>query len=416
MDNFLLLTSVIFALIVIISFFNEKVTHLTYEISLLLFSVLSGCVITGIYAGINNMTVRKLLDGIQIFNLEGFLVEGVLCFMLFAGSRNMKVKAFKENGRRITVLAFVCTLLGALFYGGLFYLICLALHIPFTIPMCMMFGSIVAPTDPIAATSILKKFGLPEKTGFLMEAESLLNDGIGVALFVCFSGMVAGNGGSGFFAVMLREIIGAVIIGFVVCRICFEFFIRTSDKYRKVFVSLLMVSLSYCLCERLGCSGAISCVVCGVSFSAFRDKAEKKGKLDGLEVFDSFWEITDILLNSVLYVMLGLTFVRILQMPMIVILSLVSIVLNLVCRYSSVFIGTFMMNPLPDGFGKKNFTALFTWGALRGGLSIALAMSTASVIPSDLYHIIIGCSYAIVLFTTVVQGLSMKKVYKHLSS
>ncbi|MCR5650209.1 MAG: sodium:proton antiporter [Lachnospiraceae bacterium] len=415
MENFLLLTSVVFALIVLIGFFNEKVTHLTYEISLLLFSVLAGCLITVIYAVVNDITVRDFLDGIQIFNLERFLVEGVLCFMLFAGSKNLKIGSFKENAKKIGVLALLCTLIGALFYGGLFYLVCRLFKLPFTVPMCLMIGSIVAPTDPIAATSILKKFGLPEKTGFLMEAESLLNDGVGVALFVCFSGMAAGTGGQGFFAVMLREIIGAVIIGLVVCRLCFEVFVRTEDKHRRIFVSLLMVSLSYFLCEELGCSGAISCVVCGVVFSALRDNAERKGKLSGLEEFDSFWETTDILLNSVLYIILGLTFIRILQMPMVVILSLVSIALNLVCRFFSVFTGTFFMTPLPDGFGKKEFAALFTWGGLRGGLSIALAMSTASVVPSDLYHIIIGSAYAIVFFTTVVQGLSMKKVYLYLT-
>ena len=416
MDNFLLAVSVIFAFVVFIGFFNEKVTHLTYEISLLLFSVLAGCVITAVYAGVNDISVRRLLDSIQVFNLERFLVEGVLCFMLFAGSRNMKIASFRENARKITVLAFVCTLLSACFYGGLFYLICRLLQISFTIPMCLMLGSIIAPTDPIAATSILKKFGLPEKVGFLMEAESLLNDGVGVALFVCFSGMVAGGEGPGFFAVMIREILGAVIIGLVVCRICFEIFIRTSDKYRKVFVSLLMVSLSYYLCERLECSGAISCVVCGVSFSAFCDNAKKKGRFEETEVFDSFWETTDILLNSVLYVILGLSFVRILQMPMIVVLSLAAILLNLLCRYGSIYIGTFMMNPLPDGYGKREFSSLFTWGGLRGGLSVALAMSTASVVPQDIYYIIIGCAYAIVFFTTVVQGLSMNRVYRHISS
>jgi CPA1 family monovalent cation:H+ antiporter len=277
-----------------------------------------------------------------------------------------------------------------------------------------MLGSIIAPTDPIAATSILKKFGLPEKVGFLMEAESLLNDGVGVALFVCFSGIVAGDAGSGFVTIMFREIIGAVLIGFVVCRICFEVFIRTNDKHRKIFASLLMVSLSYLLCEKLGCSGAISCVVCGVVFSTLRDKAERKGKTEGAEDFDSFWETMDILLNSVLYIILGLSFVRILQMSMIIVFSLVAIILNLVCRYCSVFTGTLLMRQLPDGYDKKKFATLFTWGGLRGGLSIALAMSTASFIPADLYHILIGCAYAVVFFTTVVQGLTMKKVYQRL--
>jgi CPA1 family monovalent cation:H+ antiporter len=205
MDNFLLAVSVIFAIIVAVGYFNEKIIHLTYEIALLIFSILIGCALTVLYAGMNNITVRELLDQIQVFNLKRFLVEGVLCFMLFAGSKNLKISAFKENARNIMVLAFICTLICALFYGGLFWLICQLLKIPFTLPMCFMIGSIIAPTDPIAATSILKKFGLPEKVGFLMEAESLLNDGVGVALFVCFSGIVAGDAGSGFVTIMFRD-------------------------------------------------------------------------------------------------------------------------------------------------------------------------------------------------------------------
>ncbi len=415
MHNFLLLVSIIFVLVVCIGFFNEKVTRLTDEIALLLFSAVVGCILTAIWAGVRSVNVRELLESVQVFHLNEYLVEGVLCFMLFAGSRNLKLRSFRANARKIGVLAFVCTLLGAVFYGGLFYLVCLLLHLPFTFPMCLMLGSIIAPTDPIAATSILKKFGLPEKVGFLMEAESLLNDGVGVALFVCFSGMVAGGSGSGFLLLMAREILGAVAVGLIITCLFFPVFLHTANKQRRIFVTLLMVALSYFLCEHLGCSGAISCVVCGLCFSAFREKAERDGRLTGLTEFDDFWETLDVLLNSVLYVILGLTFVRILQMPMVAVLSLASILLNLICRFGSVFAGTWLMGELPDGYGKLKFSALFTWGGLRGGLSIALAMGTAGLVLGDQYNIILGCSYAIVFFTTVVQGLSMKKVYQHLA-
>lgn len=415
MNNFLLLVSVVFLLIVGIGFFNEKVTRLTDEIALLLFSAVAGCVITAIWAFTKNTSVRDLLAGIQVFRLDEFLVEGVLCFMLFAGSRNLKLRAFRENARKIGVLAFVCTLLGAVFYGGLFYLVCLLLRLPATFPMCLMLGSIIAPTDPIAATSILKKFGLPKKVGFLMEAESLLNDGVGVALFVCFSGMVAGGAGTGFVVLMLKEILGAVVIGVILTCFLFPFFLRTKNPHRRIFVTLLLVALSYFVCELAGCSGAISCVVCGLSFSAFRERAESKGMLPELETFDSFWETLDVLLNSVLYVILGLTFVRILQMPMVGLLSAAAILLNLVCRFGSIFAGTFMMGELPDGYGKGRFSALFTWGGLRGGLSIALAMGTAGIVLAEQYNVILGCAYAVVFFTTVVQGLTMKNVYRHLS-
>jgi len=412
MNHFLILTAVTLGISILIGFLNEKLFHLTYEISLLLFSVGIGACLTVGAAALRGSSVSALLESVQVFDLETFLMKGVLCFMLFAGSCSLKLTQFKRHARPIGVLAFFCTLLGALIYGLLFWGIARLLRLPFSLPACLMFGSVTAPTDPIAATSILKKCGLPELTGFLMEGESLLNDGVGVALFVVFSGIVTAGKGGGFLAVMLREILGAVLIGACVTLLCFQIIRFTKDANRRILTSLFMVSCSYVLCELAGCSGAISCVVCGVLFSTLRDRDAQRGRTWEPEAFDGFWEVLDTLLNSVLYVIMGLSFVRILQMPRILLLSVLAILCNLVGRSGSLWAGTYLMGRLPDGFGRKGFTALFTWGGLRGGLSIALAMSTATILPSDAYRILLGCTYAIVFFTTVVQGLTMKKVYR----
>ncbi len=401
------------AFVVLLGYFNEKVTKLTHEISLMLFSFLAGSVFLVIGTAFGNISsVQVFLEQVQVFDLEMFLVKGVLCFMLFAGSCHMRLADLKKYAKGVTVLAVGATFLGAVFYGLLFYgaSYFLGMHMP--LPVCLMFGSVVAPTDPIAATSILKKFNLPSGIGFTIEGESLFNDGVGVALFVCFSGLVTAQENGGVLFVLFKELFGAILVGCVVTVICFLIFSRTRDEARQIFTSLLAVSMSYLLCDVLGFSGAIASVVCGILFSALRDWQEQKGMPMELQQFDSFWEILDNLLNSVLYVILGLSFLHILQMPDVFLLSLVAIAANLLARSGSLGISVLFLRELPDGYDRGSFIKLLTWGGLRGGLSVALAMSTRSMLDENTYYIVLGCTYAIVFFTTIVQGLTMKRVYQ----
>ena len=415
MSGFLPYDVIVLAMIVFIGFFNEKVTHLTYEIALMLFSLIAGSLITLVAAFYRDIPVFSLLSDVKVFDLKEFLIDGVLCFMLFAGSCHIRLPDFRRLMRPVSVLAFVCTFLGALFYGLLFFGVSALMGLGFSLPVCLMFGSIIAPTDPIAATSILNKFGLPKDVSFIIEGESLLNDGMGVALFVCFSGIVAGEAGGGFVAIMLREILGAVVIGVSVTFLFFILFRKTEDDKRRIYISLLNVALAYWLCEIFECSGAIASVICGVLFFALRGREEEKNRLMDLKEFDDFWEVLDNTLNSILYVILGFTFIRILQMKNVVILSCFAVVCNLLARYGSLYVSTYLTGPLPDGFTKSRFCKLLTWGGLRGGLSIALAMSTLPMLPDETYRVILGCTYAVVFFTTVVQGLSMKQVYERIS-
>lgn len=415
MLSFLPQAVILLLLIVLLGFFNEKVTKFPYEISLMLYSVVVGIGVLILASVIRDASVSEIFENLQVFNLEGFLMEGVLCFMLFAGSCHMRLLDFKKHARPITLLSIGATLLGAIFYGVLFYAGASLMGLPFTFPVCLMFGSITAPTDPIAATSILKKFNLPKEISFIMEGESLFNDGVGVALFVCFSGMVTMQENGSFLVVMGKELFGAVLVGIVVTALCFPIFAATGEGNRRIFVSLLAVSMAYVLCEHFGFSGAIASVVCGILFSALRNHREQKGKPMELQEFDTFWEILDSLLNSILYVMMGLTFVHILQMPQVLLISCLAVIFNLIGRFSSVGLSTLFAGKLPNGYDKLNFTKLLTYGGMRGGLSIALAMSTRGMVSIETYNIILGSTYAIVFFTTVVQGLTMKRVYQKIA-
>ncbi len=407
----------IIALICILGFFNEKVTKLTYEIALMLFSSILGVLLLVGIAVFQDTDIANILKDVQGFDIHDFLMHGVLCFMLFAGSCNMKLKDFKQQARQVTVLALVCTLLGAAFYGLLIYGAGILFGLNLTLPVCLMFGSIIAPTDPIAATGILSKFGLPKKTSFLIQGESLFNDGIGVALFVCFSSMVSASSSSdeGFVGVMLREVLGAMAVGVVVTILCFLMYRYCKHPYLKIFISLLTVSLSYALCEALHFSGAIASVICGILFSELRSRFGESEEEKHAELFDSFWETLDVFLNSILYVLLGLSFISVLRMEYVLLLSGTAIIANLIARSASLSLSTLVIGEIPDNFSRFGFVTLLTWGGLRGGLSVALAMSTRDMVPEQTYFIILGCTYAVVFFTTVVQGLTMKPVYKRIS-
>ena len=414
MTSFLPYFVVIMLLVVALGFFNEKVTKLTDEIALMLFAIVIGAVLLLVDNVTSNSDLQSILRDVQGFDLEDYLMDCVLCFMLFAGSCHMRLKDFGRLARQVSVLSFLCTLLGALIYGFTFYLIASILSLPFSLPICLMFGSIVAPTDPIAATSILKKFGLPKDIGFLIEGESLLNDGVGVALFVCFSGIVKASESESVLEVLMREVVGAAIVGIGVSFIFLFVFRRTSSYYRQIFSSLAAVSMAYFLCEKFDCSGAIASVICGVMFSTYRNYEVHNGEQEEMQHFDIFWDILDSLLNSVLYVMLGLSFVRILKEPWVIMISLVAIICNMLGRFGSVALSTTVLGPIPDGYDWLNFSKLLTWAGLRGGLSIALAMSTKSMLDASTYNILLGGTYAIVFFTTVIQGLTMERVYERI--
>ena len=411
MNGMLFVFTVAMAVVCVTGTFNEKVTRMPHEIALLLFSSIIGFIWLMADMLISGAGAGDVLAKAHFFDIEGFLLEGVLCLMLFAGSVHLRLSDFRKQARQVTVLSIICTLLGAVFYGVLFYGVSALLGLGLTLPLCLMFGSIVAPTDPIAATGILSKFGLPEDISFLIQGESLFNDGVGVALFVVFSAMVTGEGKGGFFSVMARELLGAALVGCVVTWLCFQLYRRTDSRELGFFISVLTVSLSYVICEKADFSGAIASVVCGILFSALRSRYGMTAQAERTKHFSTIWETLDLLLNSLLYVMLGLTFIRILQMEHVIILAAAGIIVNLIARSGSLAVSTLIMGELPDGYDRRSFVELLTWGGLRGGLSIALAMSTREMLPEQTYFIVTGCTYAIAFFTTVVQGLTVKRVY-----
>lgn len=413
MDHILIYLVVILSLVIIFGIVNEKFIKIPKDIALVLFAFILSALIklvsmTGLFS-----TDKGFIGEITSLPFEKFLLDGVLCFMLFAGASKVNVARFKKNLGSISLLAFLTTVLSSLLYGGLFYFLNLALNLGFDIWLCIMLGCIVSPTDPIAATSILNKCGLSKNVTSVIEGESLFNDGIGVAVFICFRNIVTNTSDLSLPVLLVKELFGALFIGFVVSFLLFKLLKMTKDPMKHIFISLLTVALSYVICEYLGFSGVIASVVCGMYFSyAMSQIGGWRDVVDEKDLYNDFWDVLDNILNSILFVLIGLSILYMPSVDSIIWLCLAAVILNLLCRFIGVFISSLIIKKVPNHYSKLEFTSLLTWTGLKGGLSLALALTTREYLPIDSYNVVLIVTFVTIFFTIICQGLTTAKVYR----
>ncbi len=404
---------IILAFIVSIGILNEKFFHIQSDIALLLFSLLISLVLLLLRDVIKIESISNFITNLGEFGFEEYLMDGVLCFMLFAGASKVNMKKFKQNLKPICLLALLTTLISSFLYGLLFYAIVLIAGIPMDIWMCILLGCVVSPTDPIAATGILNKIGLSKNVCSIIENESLFNDGTGVTLFIFVRSIIVHSGDSNFAVLMFKEIVGAVAVALVVSFLLFKLIEITKEPIRYILIALLDVSLVYVICEHLGFSGVIASVVCGMYFSYAMGKIERKVKvIDTKEWYEDFWEILESILNAVLFIMIGLLVLDIELSQYVLIIVPVAIVILILSRAVGVFTSTVITGKnIPGNYNLKEFVTLMTWSALKGGLSLALAFGTSEYLSKDVYNIFMNVTYVTIFFTVLVQGLTVKKVY-----
>lgn len=405
---------IILIFIVMIGILNERFFHIQSDIALILFSFVISLVllIVSRFAGIDS--ISEFVNGLGDFGFEEYLMDGVLCFMLFSGASKVNILKFRENVRAISLLALLTTGISSVFYGGVFYLVSLLFGLNMDILTCILLGCVVSPTDPIAATGILNKIGLSKNVCSVIENESLFNDGTGVTLFIFVRSLVVHSGDSNFAVLMLKEILGAAAVALAVSFLFFKLMEITRDPIKYILISLLDVSLVYLICEHLGFSGVIASVVCGMYFSVSYSKIERRVMvIDPKELYKDFWEIVESLLNAILFVMIGLMVLGIVVSKHILIIIPAAILINVLARSFGVFISSILTgkNNIPGNYNTFEYVTLMTWSALKGGLSLALAISTKEFLPDDIYHIFINVTYITIFFTVLVQGLTVKKVY-----
>lgn len=414
MEHALVILLSILLLVIVISIANEKLFKMPNDIALVLFAFVISAIIKVLdVTGLVDWS-GTIVGNLQDFDFEGFLMDGILCFMLFAGASGVNFNRFVKNIKSISLLALLTTVLSSFLYGGLFYLANLALGLDFSIWICILLGCIVSPTDPIAATSILKKAGLSKNVSTVIEGESLFNDGTGVAAFVCIKNVVNDTSDLSFPVLMAKELLGAIAIAMIISFVMFSLLKCTNNPMLHIFISMFDVMAAYVVCEHVGCSGVIASVVCGIYFSkAMAGKEEWRKAVDPKDWYEDFWHIADTLCNSILFILIGIALLNMPNHKYLIALIVIAIAGNFIARFIGVFVSTLITGKrrIPNRYNTVEFTTLMTWSALKGGLSLALAISTEEFLPEPIFHVVIIVTYVTMFFTIVVQGLTTKKIF-----
>ncbi|MGM9554726.1 MAG: cation:proton antiporter [Faecousia sp.] len=412
--SFLTLFTIVIFLATVISLMNERFFKIPNDIALLLFSF-ALCVFVKLLGGVfAPQGLTQVVSRLNEFHFESYLLDGVLCFMLFAGAGKVHFNKFTSNLKSITLLSFLTTALSAALYGALFYLASRCFGWKPDIWVCILLGCIVSPTDPIAATGIMNKLGLSKNVTTVIESESLFNDGMGVALFAFLKSIVTSMGQENFVVLLLREVVGAAAVAFVISGVLLFLMKRSHQPFHHILISILAVSSSYLICEVCGFSGVIASVICGMRFSYGMEKMARFRRIvDKDDLYSRFWDVIDSILNSVLFVLIGLSALRLSPSLMMLQIGAAAILAVLLSRAVGVALpALFSHRSIPGGYSLPEYTMLMTWSALKGGLSLALVLSTEAFLPDEVYSVLLSATYLIILFTVIVQGLTTKKVYR----
>ena len=343
----------------------------------------------------------------------GVITNGSLVLLLFAGALHVDWQKLKRERLPIVVMATLGVVISTVVVGVLMWFCAMTLGLDLPLQWALVFGALISPTDPVAVLSLLKSINVPEAIKAKVAGESLFNDGVAVVAFsVLLSVAVATAGGGSdhldiwhIAELFFYEGFGGALFGFVTGWIAFRLMASIDDHIVEILISLGACAATYALSVRFHISGPIAVVVTGLLI-ANRDVDYAMSEKVRDYLF-AFWEVVDEMLNSVLFLLIGLEVLVISFDPSLAWIVLLSIPIVLAGRFVSVSLPIVMLM-LRRTFPKGSIPIL-TWGGLRGGVSVALALSLPD---SDAKPLLLTATYAVVVFSIIVQGLTVKHVVR----
>lgn len=340
-------------------------------------------------------------------NFSRTVLNIMLGFLLFAGSFNLNVKKLKREMRPVLVLSTVGVILSTGVFGTLFYFIAPLLHIYVPLIYCLLFGALVSPTDPVAVGAIIKNSRLPPHLETIISGESLFNDGVGLVLFITLLEITESGVQDINFVnaaiLFIREVFGGIALGLLFGYLAFRLMRSITDFQTIVLVSLSLVMGISLVANYFHLSIPLAVVSAGL-FAGNRS-INLEDHDHSHQALERFWQLVDELMNTILFVMIGLQIVNFPFLNNYFVTGGLAIVLILVARWASIMVPlTFLRRTLNVNYSSVN---ILTWAGLRGGISIALALS----LPHTKYReLILAGSYFIVIFSIIIQGLTLNKV------
>ncbi|WP_394211753.1 cation:proton antiporter [Enterovibrio calviensis] len=399
----------------LIAFINSKIGQMQTTIA-----ITAGALILSlgiVISGHNNWFQLKdfAAETLNEVHFDDFLLKGVLGFLLFAGGLGVKLPNLKDQKWEITVLALLATLISTFFIGGVTWLFFQLIGIPFAFIYCLLFGALISPTDPIAVLAIVKKLNAPRRISTQIEGESLFNDGFGLVIFMTLFTVAFGSETPTAFGVVelfLHEAIGGIVYGFLLGLLFHYLICHTDDHSMELLLTLGIPTAGYVFASLIGVSGPLAMVVAGIMIGNWtRYIGFSKESEDHL---DHFWELVDEFLNGVLFLLIGLSMLTFTFHKEDWIIMAFAIPAVLIARYISIRICYLGFNRYRD-YNPYSIRIL-TWGGLRGGLAIAMAMAVPAgymIVPEkniDVREIILVMTYAVVVFSILIQGSTITKL------
>lgn len=409
--------SIVFTIAVLFNYINSKWIKLPSTIGLLILSLI---LVTIVYLSksIVPSFYQFFCDIILNADFKSLLLDGILSFMLFAGALHVNLEALAEQKKSILLFATIGVLISTFIVGGLVFGAAMLIGVELPLIHALLFGALISPTDPIAVMAILKKANIAESLGIKIEGESLFNDGIGVVVFSGVLLVATATGahsqseiGAEIGTLFLEEAVGGLIFGFVIGFLGLKLIKSLKDNSNlAVMISLAVVMGGYTIASMIHVSGPLAMVVAGLLIGNKVHINDNKSKLQ--MSLNEFWEILDDVFNGILFVLIGLAIHLLAFNIDYLILGIITIIIVLLSRFISVFVPYSLLKHEEKEKPIKTI-AILTWGGLRGGISIALALSLNESLSSEL---IVYITYVVVLFSIIGQGLSIgtlaKKLYK----